>query len=62
MKDKLEQYLQSRLKVLDKLLNSNSGVVTNDAFEDVRILGQIAEIEFMLKYINTIKDEKLCNC
>jgi len=62
MKEKLEEYLQSRLRILDKLLNSNSGVVTNDAFEDVRILGQIAEIEFMLKYINTIKNERLCNC
>jgi len=62
MKEKLEEYLQSRLRILDKLLNSNSGVVTNDALEDVRILGQIAEIEFMLKYINTIKNERLCNC
>lgn len=62
MKNKLEEYLQSRLRILDKLLNSSSGVVTNDAFEDMRILGQIAEVEFMLKYINTIKDEKLCNC
>jgi hypothetical protein len=62
MKDKLEEYLQSRLRILDKLLNSSSGVVTNDAFEDARILGQIAEVEFMLKYINTIKNEKLCNC
>ena len=62
MKEKLEEYLQSRLRILDKLLNSSSGVVTNDAFEDMRILGQIAEVEFMLKYINTIEDEKLCNC
>lgn len=62
MKEKLEEYLQSRLKILNKLLDCNSGVVTNDALEDSRILGQIAEVEFMLKYLNTIKDEKLCNC
>jgi hypothetical protein len=58
MEEKLIKYLENRLAILDKLLNATSGEVTNDAFEDSRILGQIGEVKHMLAYINIIKNEK----
>ena len=58
MEEKLIKYLGKRLVVLDKLLNATSGVVTNDAFEDCRLLGQIGEVNHVLAYINIIKNEK----
>lgn len=57
--EELKKYLDSRLKVLNKLLNAECGVVNNDAFEDVRILGQIAEVEGFLKVINKLNDGKV---
>lgn len=61
MNEKLKEYLESRLKVLNKLLNAECGVVTNDAFEDVRILGQIGEVEAFLKVVNKIENGELCS-
>lgn len=56
--EQLKKYLEYRLKTLNKLLNANSGIVTNDAFEDVRILGQIGEIQHLLDYIKLVENEK----
>ena len=59
--EELKKYLNSRLIILNKLLNAECGVVTNDAFEDVRILGQIGEVEVFLKVIDKIEHGELCS-